>query len=64
MESVKPLLAEAITVAIPADLRLSIIGLRGSVSQLLKKRPPPRLMFTEEKVRVFLRRKTRSRPAI
>jgi len=64
MESVKPLLPEEITVAIPADLRLSIIGLRVSESQLLKKRPPPRLMFTEEKVRVVLRRNTRSSPAI
>ncbi len=64
MEFVKPLLPEEMTVAMPADLRLSIIGLRTSVSQLLKKRPPPRLMFTEEKVRVVLKRKTRSRPAI
>jgi hypothetical protein len=55
MESVKPLLPEAITVAMPADLRLSIIGLRVSESQLLKKRWPPRLMFTEEKLRVALK---------
>jgi hypothetical protein len=64
MESVKPLLPEAITVAIPADLRLSIIALWGCVSQLLKKRPPPRLMFTEEKLWVDLRAYTRSSPAI
>lgn len=63
MESVKPLLPEAITVAIPADLRLSIIALRESVSQLLKKRLPPMLMFTEEKLRVDLRAYTRSNPA-
>ena len=55
MESVKPLFPEAITVAIPTDLRLSIAALRESVSQLLKKRPPPMLMFTEEKFRVDLR---------
>ena len=36
----------------PADLRLSIIGLRKSESQLPEKRWPPRLMFTEEKLRV------------
>jgi hypothetical protein len=36
MEFVKPLLPEAITVAIPTDLRLSIIGFWDSVSQLLK----------------------------
>jgi hypothetical protein len=64
MESVKPLLPEAITVAIPAVLRLSIIAFRESVSQLLKKRPPPMLMFTEEKLWVDLRAYTRSSPAI
>jgi hypothetical protein len=64
MELVKPSLPEEITVAIPADLRLSMTALRGSVSQLLVKEPPPRLMFTEEKLRVDLRAKTLSRPAI
>jgi hypothetical protein len=63
MESLKPLFPEAITVAIPADLRLSIIAFGGCVSQLLKKRPPPMLMFTEEKLRVDLRAYTRSNPA-
>ena len=52
--SVKPSLPEAITVAIPADLRLSIIALRESESQLAVNRPPPRLMFTAAKSRVFL----------
>src|SRR5688572_7135562 len=38
---VKPLLPEAITVAIPADLRLSIIALRASESQKRLNWPPP-----------------------
>jgi hypothetical protein len=50
IESVKAALPEAITVAIPADLRLSIISLWGSLSQLLKYCPPPRLIFTEAKL--------------
>jgi hypothetical protein len=41
--SVKSSLPEEITVAMPADLRLSIIALRESESQLVVKRPPPRL---------------------
>ena len=52
--SVKPSLPEAITVAIPAALRLSIIALRESESQWPVNRPPPKLMFTEAKVCVFL----------
>jgi hypothetical protein len=36
MEFVKPLLPEAMTVAMPTDLRLSIIAFSGAVSQLLK----------------------------
>ena len=54
MESVKPLLPEAITVAIPTDLRLSIIALRESESQLRVNRPAPRLKLTAAKLRVFL----------
>jgi hypothetical protein len=64
MESVKPLLAEAITVAIPADLRCRLSACGGPYHSYMKKRLPPRLMFTEEKVRVVLRRKTRTRSAI
>ena len=54
MALVKPLLPEAITVAIPAAFRLSITALWPAklASQLLKNWPPPRLMFTEAKLRV------------
>src|SRR5215213_1867651 len=41
--SVKPSLPEAITVAIPAALRLSMTALRGSVSQKRLNRPSPKL---------------------
>jgi len=52
---VKPSLPEEMTVAMPAALKLSIIALRGSASQLVVFMPPPRLMFTAAKVRVPLR---------
>ena len=42
-----PSFPDAITVAIPTDRRLSMIGLSGSSSQYVELRPPPRLMFTE-----------------
>src|SRR5829696_6442904 len=54
--SVKPSLPEAITVAIPAAFRLSMMALRSAyvVSQLRVYRPAPKLMFTEAKERVSL----------
>ena len=42
----KPSLPLAITVAMPAARRRSMIGLVGSVSQKVLYWPPPRLMFT------------------
>lgn len=47
----KELLPEEITVAALMELRLSMAALRASVSQALVKLPPPRLMFTAEKVK-------------
>src|SRR4030095_11189129 len=44
---VKPSFPAAITVAIPTERRLSMATLRGSLSQLEKNCPPPRLMLTE-----------------
>src|SRR5262245_249978 len=43
----KPLFPEAITVAIPAERKLSIMPLSGSLSQLVIDTPPPRLRLTE-----------------
>ncbi len=45
--SANPLLPEAIAVAMPTERRLSMIGLRESVSQLTVDLLPPRLMFTD-----------------
>ena len=42
-----PEFAEAMTVAIPTERRLSMASLRRSVSQLLVFCPPPKLMLTE-----------------
>src|ERR1043166_1692714 len=50
MASVRPSLPLAITVAMPTERRLSIAGFRTSVSQLLVKRPLPRLMLTAAKL--------------
>ena len=63
---VKELLPDEITVAALMELRLSMAALRASVSQALVKLPPPRLMFTAEKVKSSrsLRSKTCSRVAI
>ena len=46
IELVDASLPEAITVGIPTERRLSIMGLRGSSSQFARNCPPPRLMFT------------------
>jgi hypothetical protein len=42
----KPSFPEAATVAMPSAFRSSIAGRTGSLSQLEKNRPPPRLMLT------------------
>ena len=60
---VKPSLPEAITVAILADLRLSIAGLRASLSQAEVKLPPPMLMFAAAMPKVLRSANTRSSPA-
>ena len=59
-----PPFPEAATVAIPTDLRLSMIGLYGSPSQFDEKRPSPRLRFAAAKECWSRRRYTRSRPAM
>ena len=59
-----PPFPEAATVAIPTDLRLSMIGLYGSPSQFDEKRPSPRLRFAAAKACWSRRRYTRSRPAM
>ena len=41
-----PLLPDEMTVAMPTERRLSMMGLRLSESQLLLYNPPPRLMLT------------------
>src|SRR5438132_9322179 len=43
---VKPSFPAAITVAMSADLRLSMIGFSGSTSQFESNRPPPTLVLT------------------
>ena len=49
---VAPALPAAMTVAMPANLRLSMIGLCGCESQFVVDVAPPRLRFTEAKLRV------------
>ena len=44
-----PSFPEAAMLAIPTDLRLSMIGLYGSLSQFDEKRPSPRLRFADAK---------------
>jgi hypothetical protein len=60
--SVKPLLPEATTLAIPTERKLSIGAFSGSVSQLLVNLPPPRLMFTAAILNVLRNSNTRSSP--
>ena len=61
---VKPLLPPATTVAMPTDLRLSMIAFVGSPSQGTVEVPPPRLRFADERFRVPRTAYTRSRPAM
>ena len=61
---VKPSFPAAITVAMSADLRLSMIGFSGSTSQFESNRPPPRLMLTAAKLSAARRLNTRCSPAI
>ena len=49
--------------AILADLRLSIAGLRASASQAAVKVPPPMLMFAAAMSKVLRSANTRSSPA-
>src|SRR5713226_7803617 len=57
---VEPSLPAAMTVAIPTERRLSTTGLRGSESQLVLERAPPRLRLTDANVYWLRRLKTRS----
>jgi hypothetical protein len=63
-EFVDPLLPAAMAVAMPADRRLSMIGFVGSPSQGEVDRPPPRLRFADERLRVPRTAYTRSSPAM
>jgi hypothetical protein len=58
----KPL-PDATTVAIPTDLKLSMSGLYGSLSQCAPKRSPPRLRLTEAILNCEESAYTRSKPA-
>jgi hypothetical protein len=61
---VNPSFPAATAVAIPTERRLSMIGFIGSPSQNVVDEPPPRLRFTEEKLRELRRAYTRSSPAM